>query len=336
MAGRKDIPPMEALLVDRLPEGADWRYEPKWDGFRCLARKHHRVVTLRSKSGKPLERYFPDIVTVLTRIPAPRFLLDGELLVKGDAGYSFSDLQMRLHPAASRVRMLAEKQPATFVVFDLLETETGRSTLSAPLSERRLLLEAFCNAYCSKEKSIMLSPQTDSKAQAMKWLDSSGWYIDGIVAKNRTDVYVPDERVMQKYKLIRTADCVVGGFRYGKNSQEVGSLLLGLYDKEGRLHHVGFTSSIAKADKPALTRKLEQLIHEPGFTGTAPGAPSRWSTERSAQWKPLLPEIVVEVSFDHVTDLHFRHGTKLIRFRPDKSPRQCTMEQLAQPSAAAA
>jgi len=182
----------------------------------------------------------------------------------------------------------------------------------------------------------MLSPQTDSKAQAMKWLDSSGWYIDGIVAKNRTDVYVPDERVMQKYKLIRTADCVVGGFRYGKNSQEVGSLLLGLYDKEGRLHHVGFTSSIAKADKPALTRKLEQLIHEPGFTGTAPGAPSRWSTERSAQWKPLLPEIVVEVSFDHVTDLHFRHGTKLIRFRPDKSPRQCTMEQLAQPSAAAA
>jgi ATP-dependent DNA ligase len=141
---------------------------------------------------------------------------------------------------------------------------------------------------------------------------------------------------MQKYKLIRTADCVVGGFRYGKDSQEVGSLLLGLYDEKGRLNHVGFTSSIAKADKPALTKKLEKLVREPGFTGTAPGGPSRWSTERSAQWKPLLPEIVVEVSFDHVTDLHFRHGTKLIRFRPDKSPRQCTMDQLRQPSAAAA
>lgn len=148
------------------------------------------------------------------------------------------------------------------------------------------------------------------------------------MAKNSTDVYVPGERVMQKYKRIRTADCVVGGFRYGTDSKEVGSLLLGLYDEEGYLHHVGFTSGIAKADKPSLTKQLEKLIHEPGFTGNAPGAPSRWSTERSTQWKPLLPKLVVEVSFDHVTDDRFRHGTKLIRFRPDKSPTQCTMEQL--------
>lgn len=153
-------------------------------------------------------------------------------------------------------------------------------------------------------------------------------YIDGIVAKKSTDLYVPGERVMRKYKALRTADCVVGGFRYGTDSNEVGSLLLGLYDKEGRLNHVGFTSGIAKAEKPSLTKKLEQLIHEPGFTGNAPGAPSRWSTERSAQWKPLLPKLVVEVSFDQVTDDRFRHGTKLVRFRPDKSPRQCTMEQL--------
>jgi ATP-dependent DNA ligase len=175
---------------------------------------------------------------------------------------------------------------------------------------------------------VKLSPQTESIPQAMKWLDSTGWYVDGIVAKNSTDVYVPGERLMQKYKPIRTADCVVGGFRYGKDSKEVGSLLLGLYDDDGRLHHVGFTSGIAKADKPSLTKKLEKLVREPGFTGNAPGAPSRWSTERSAQWKPLLPRLVVEVSFDHVTDQRFRHGTKLVRFRPDKAPRQCTMEQL--------
>jgi len=319
---------MEALLVGRLPEGKEWRYEPKWDGFRCLAFKRQRGVTLRSKSGKSMERYFPDIVGVLRKLPAKEFVLDGELLVKGAGGYSFSDLQMRLHPAASRVKMLAEKQPATFVIFDILETDKGANVLSEPFAKRRQELEHFYSRYCSKETAITLSPQTDSVAEAVKWLDSSGWYIDGIVAKSTTAVYAPGERVMQKYKPIRTADCVVGGFRYAKDSREVGSLLLGLYDKEGRLNHVGFTSGIAKADKPSLTKTLETLIHEPGFTGTAPGGPSRWSTERSTQWKPLSPKLVVEVSFDHVTDDRFRHGTRLLRFRPDKTPRQCTMEQL--------
>jgi ATP-dependent DNA ligase len=329
MARRPTIVPMEALLVDRLPEGKDWRYEPKWDGFRCLAEKRAHTVTLRSKSGKPLERYFPDVVIRLENLAAKTFILDGELLVEGESGYSFSDLQLRLHPAASRVKMLAEKQPATFVIFDILETDQGVNTMSARLSERRVLLEQFWKTYCANDRAILLSPQTDSLTEALRWLDSSGWYIDGIVAKQMTDVYVPGERVMQKYKAIRTADCVVGGFRYGTDSHEVGSLLLGLYDKDGRLNHVGFTSGIPKAEKPALTKQLEQLIHEPGFTGNAPGAPSRWSTERSAHWKPLLPKLVVEVSFDHVTDNRFRHGTKLIRFRPDKSPRQCTMEQLS-------
>ena len=226
--------------------------------------------------------------------------------------------------------MLAQKQPATFVIFDILKTEDDQTLMSAPLSQRHRLLEQFYETYCSKEKAIRLSPQTDSLSEAMDWLSSSGWYIDGIVAKKNTDVYVSGERVMQKYKPMRTADCVVGGFRYGKDSDEVGSLLLGLYDDAGRLNHVGFTSAIAKADKPSLTKKLERLIQEPGFTGNAPGAPSRWSTDRSTQWKPLSPKLVVEVSFDHVTDSRFRHGTKLIRFRPDKSPRQCTMEQLQQ------
>ena len=202
--------------------------------------------------------------------------------------------------------------------------------MSAPLYKRRLALQNFWQMHCSKRKAIKLSPQTDSIMEAIKWLHSSAWNIDGIVAKRSTDIYVPGERVLQKYKPIRTADCVVGGFRYGRSSQEVGSLLLGLYDRDGHLNHVGFTSSIAKADKPSLTKKLERLIHEPGFTGNAPGSPSRWSTERSAQWRPLWPKIVVEVSFDHVTDHRFRHGTKLVRFRSDKSPRQCTMEQLHQ------
>jgi ATP-dependent DNA ligase len=322
--------PMEALLVGKLPEGKEWRYEPKWDGFRCLARKRDSTVTLRSKSGRPLERYFPDIVGLLAELAAGTFLLDGELLVKGEKGYSFSDLQMRLHPAASRVHMLAEKQPATLVIFDILETEDGQTLMTAPLSQRRRLLKRFYETYCSKEKAIRLSPQTDSLREAMDWLSSSGWYIDGIVAKKSTDVYAPGERVMQKYKPLRTADCVVGGFRYGKESNEVGSLLLGLYDEAGRLNHVGFTSVIAKSEKPSLTKKLENLVQEPGFTGNAPGAPSRWSTERSTQWKPLSPKLVVEVSFDHVTDGRFRHGTKLIRFRPDKSPRQCTIGQLRQ------
>jgi ATP-dependent DNA ligase len=328
MAEADKLLPMEALLVDRLPEGKDWRYEPKWDGFRCLAFKRGTTVTLRSKSGKPLERYFPDIVSVLGKLAAEKFVIDGELLVKGESGYSFSDLQMRLHPAASRVNMLAREQPATLVIFDILETDQDMTIMSAPFSARRLVLERFWKKYCSHIDAIKLSPQTNSLTEAMKWLDSTGWYIDGIVAKHASDGYVPGERVMQKYKAIRTADCVVGGFRYGKDSNLVGSLLLGLYDESGRLNHVGFTSSLAKADKPSLTKKLEKLIHEPGFTGNAPGAPSRWSSERSAQWKPLWPKIVVEVSFDHVTDDRFRHGTRLVRFRPDKLPRQCTMEQL--------
>lgn len=320
--------PMEALLVKELPKGKNWRYEPKWDGFRCLAFKHGGGVSLQSKAGKPLGRYFPDIVNLIKQIKAESFVIDGELLIASKCGYSFSDLQMRLHPAASRVNMLAEKQPASFVVFDMLETEKGKRLTGRPFAERRATLEKFHKKYCGKTERIELSPQTDSIEKAKSWLRSPDWHIDGIVAKNMADVYVPGERIMQKFKPAHTADCVVGGFRYGTDSNEVGSLLLGLYDDNGRLHHVGFTSGIAKSDKKQLTKKLENLIHEPGFTGSAPGAPSRWSTERSAEWEPLAPEVVVEVAFDHVTDNRFRHGTKLLRFRPDKSPQQCKMEQL--------
>jgi ATP-dependent DNA ligase len=322
------IAPMEALLVRCPPVGGDWRYEPKWDGFRCLAFRRGKTVLLRSKSGTPLERYFPDIVHVAQHLTATRFVVDGELLMRGAEGYSFSDLQMRLHPAASRIHMLAEKQPATFVLFDILETPGGQNLMSAPLEQRRKILEDFYRDFCRSHKTLVLSPQTESLKEATAWLQSPEWHIDGLVAKKSTDIYKPGQRVMQKFKPIRTADCVVGGFRYGTNSREVGSLLLGLYDTDGTLHHVGFSSSIPKADRKALTQKLEELIQEPGFTGKAPGAPSRWSTKRTAEWEPLRPALVVEVAFDQVSDHRFRHGTRLLRFRPDKSARQCNMEQL--------
>ncbi len=328
MSIKKTLEPMEALLVPSLPVGKEWRYEPKWDGFRCLAFKRGEKISLQSKSGKSLDRYFPDVVQMLKGIKAKNFVIDGELLVMGKKSYSFSDLQMRLHPAASRIQRLAAAQPASFVVFDILEDASGLEMIDEPFSRRRTALEGFHAQYCKGFPRLLLSPQAPSIAQTKAWLKSPQWRVDGIVAKNGADTYIPGERIMKKFKPIRTADCVVGGFRYGTNSREVGSLLLGLYDDKGLLNHVGFTSAIAKADKKDLTKRLEKLIDAPGFTGKSPGGPSRWSTERSAEWQPLRPEIVVEVSFDHVTDERFRHGTKLMRFRPDKSPKQCKMEQI--------
>lgn len=328
-AVKTTLSPMEAFLVDALPAGKEWRYEPKWDGFRCLAYKRGKKITLQSKSGKPLNRYFPDIVAMLLQLPAKNFVLDGELLIMRDEGYSFGDLQLRLHPAASRVAKLVAEASATFVIFDLLENEAGGNLTGKPFANRRAQLEKFHGKYGGKDKNFLLSPQTHLLKKAQGWLKMKGWRIDGIVAKNADDAYAPGDRMMQKYKVIRTADCVVGGFRYGTGSKEVASLLLGLYDDQGLLNHVGFTSSIPKDERKALTKKLEKLIAKPGFTGKAPGGPSRWSTDRSAEWQPLKPELVVEVAFDQVTDDRFRHGTKLVRYRPDKSPQQCKMEQIA-------
>ncbi len=323
----KDLLPMEARLVAELPRGREWLYEPKWDGFRCLAFRRGNEVELRSKSGKPLGRYFPEIAAMLKRLSAPHFVLDGELLIGRGDHYSFSDLQLRLHPAASRVEKLSREQPASFVVFDLLE-EAKKELTALPFEERRARLEAFHKKNCVGERQIILSPQSPRASTAMGWLKNKKWHVDGLVAKNRHDKYQPGERAMRKYKLIRTADCVVGGFRYASNSHQIGSLLLGLYDDEGALHHVGFTSSIPSKDRQELTDMLEKIVQKPGFTGRAPGAPSRWSTERSAEWEPLAPKIVAEVAYDHVTDERFRHGTRLLGFRPDKPPAQCTMDQI--------
>jgi ATP-dependent DNA ligase len=334
MSLKPPIPPMEALSVDVIPAGPEWQYEPKWDGFRCLVFRNDDTVTLQSKAGKPLTRYFPDVVAAARALKAKQFVLDGEIVVPHDGAFSFDDLLQRIHPAASRIAKLAAETPALLVAFDLLEDERGKSLLELPLSERRPKLENFAEKNLTKENGIRLSPATARLADAKDWLKQVGATLDGIIAKRRDAPYAAGTRdAMVKVKNYRSADCVVGGFRYGTNSKLVGSLLLGLYDDAGLLHHIGFTSSIPRADKPALTAKLEKLKGGSGFTGNAPGGPSRWSTERSAEWVPLKPKLVVEVCYDHFSGERFRHGTRLIRWRPDKAPGQCTMDQVKQKKA---
>ena len=318
-------PSMEAKLVDALPDGPGWRYEPKWDGFRCLVFRDGADIELQSKSGKPLGRYFPEVVAAIAGLDADLFAIDGELIIPVGEALSFEALQMRLHPAESRVRKLAAETPAELMLFDCLALG-NESLLERPLSDRRAALERFLEA--EGEPSIHLSPFTEDRAIAQAWLDQAGGSLDGVVAKQLDGAYEPGERAMLKIKQLRTADCVVGGFRYGTNSREVGSLLLGLYNEQGKLDHVGFTSAIPAGEKAILTRRLEALVGGPGFTGAAPGGPSRWSTERSGEWQPLRPELVAEVRYDHVTGRRFRHGTKFLRWRPDKAPEQCRFDQL--------
>jgi ATP-dependent DNA ligase len=321
-----DLAPMEAKLVDDVPADAGWRFEPKWDGFRCLAYRAGEEVLLKAKSGKPLNRFFPDVAAMLLALPVERFVVDGELTIAVEGVPSFEALQMRLHPAESRVRKLAAEQPAGLVLFDALMDLEGRPLLEAPLRDRHKALEAVAKRF-GRTPRIAVSPGTTDRAQACAWLEDLGSHLDGVVAKRLDGAYVAGERAMLKIKKIRTADCVVGGFRCAEGTGDVGSLLLGLYDDAGLLHHVGFTSTIRHAERPALTQRLLELKGD-GFTGDAPGGPSRWSTERSAAWVPLKPELVVEVAFDQVTGGRFRHGTRLVRWRPDKAPRQCTMEQI--------
>ena len=325
------LAPMEATSVDEIPEGADWQYEPKWDGFRCLAFRDGDKVELRSKAGQPLARYFPDIVAAVLAVKARRFVLDGEIVIPEGSALSFDALLQRIHPAESRVKKLAAATPGWLVVFDLLADERGASLAERPLRERRDALEAFAAKNFPPGGAVRLSPATTRLAVAKKWFGSVGATLDGIIAKKIDAPYAAGKRdAMVKIKARRTADCVVGGFRYAEKKRVVGSLLLGLFDDGGLLHHVGFCSGLKAAERPALTKKLEALIGAPGFTGRAPGGPSRWSTKRSTEWQPLKTKLVVEVQFDHVSGGRFRHGTTLLRWRPDKAPKQCTMEQLRQ------
>jgi ATP-dependent DNA ligase len=322
------LPPMETRSVEEIPSEPDWQYEPKWDGFRCIAFRDSDNVFLQSKAGQPLARYFPDVTEALAKLPAKNFVLDGELAIPVSGALSFDELQLRLHPAASRVAKLAKAHPAIFIVFDLLG-QNRQSFLKRSLRDRRRLLEKFARQNFKSTKAIRLSPATTDLKQATKWFAKAGGDLDGVIAKRLDMPYASGERTAAvKIKQIRSADCVIGGFRYASAAKILGSLLLGLYDDDGLLHHVGFTSAFKTEERRALTKKFEAFRKLPGFTGNAPGGPSRWSTERSAEWEPVDPKIVVEIAYDHFTGDRFRHGTKILRWRKDKAPKQCTMDQV--------
>ena len=319
------IAPMEARLVSALPEEPGWQFEPKWDGFRAIAVRDGERVAIWSKSGRPLDRYFPELVALLLATRAQRFVVDGEIVLSRGDVLSFGALQARLHPAPSRIAKLSRETPAQLMLFDLLRLG-DEDWASRPLAERRPALEAFHAA--EGGPAMRLSPCSHDLADARAWLAEAGGALDGVVAKRLDQPYLGGERAMAKVKQRRTADCVVGGFRRTPDGTGVASLLLGLYDETGRLDHVGFTSGMAAAERKRLLGVLEPMIAAPGFTGKAPGGPSRWNDGKESAWSPLRAACVVEVWYDQVTDGRFRHGTKLLRWRPDKRPDQCTTDQL--------
>jgi ATP-dependent DNA ligase len=366
-------PPAEAKSVDSLPHESGWLYEPKWDGFRCLAFRQGDEVVLQSKAGQPLGRYFPEIVAALLALPERKFVLDGEIVIRSGAGLDFDALLQRIHPAASRIQRLSQETPATYMVFDLLVDSKGRSLADRPLSGRRMALQEFAVANIDSEhdgkrskntdpqktfsnsgERILLSPASADFATAEKWMRegaASGW--DGVVAKRLDCEYMSGDRTgMVKIKRIRTADCVVGGFRWARakasageakkskadsksaNSdkrptEEIGSLLLGLYNKNGELDHIGFSASFTREERSKLKSILKPFMGGEGFSGKAPGGPSRWTRDaRDTEWFPLQPKLVGEFQYDHFSGGRFRHGTKFLRWRPEKKPEQCTLEQI--------
>jgi ATP-dependent DNA ligase len=326
---RPPYPPAEAKSVAEIPSGEGWLYEPKWDGFRCLVFRSADQMPLQSKAGQPLGRYFPELVVALRKLPHSSFVLDGEIVIFSGEQLAFDDLLMRIHPAESRIRKLAAETPATLMCFDLLVDHNGKLLTKLTLAERRAKLEEFFDGSPVKDV-VRLSPASRDRHQAENWMrEMAAMGLDGIIAKRLDEPYRSGERTaMVKIKRIRTADCVVGGFRYAEKGEGIGSLLLGLYNEQVQLDHVGFTSSFSAAQRRELKKIVKPLIGPPGFTGRAPGGPSRWSTRRSAEWQPLKPKLVCEVQYDHFSGGRFRHGTKFLRWRPEKKPRQCTFEQV--------
>jgi ATP-dependent DNA ligase len=330
LALRPPIESMETRHAQRIPEGADWTYEPKWDGFRCIAFRDGRNVELQSKSGETLTRYFPEIVSALLEATAQRFVVDGELMIVEGETSDFDALLQRIHPAESRVRRLAAETPAVYVLFDLLVQD--RSELfERKLRERRACLKAFVQRNFATNSTIALSPATDDPGLAARWLSGSLARLDGVIAKKDVPYAFGSRDAAVKVKRRYTADCVIGGFRTGSDGS-IASLLLGLYDDAGLLHHVGFVGSMSAQERAHAAELLKPIVEPPGFTGAAPGGPSRWRRAENAQWFPVKPKVVVEVSFDHVTARRFRHATRLLRWRVDKAPRQCTMDQLLNPT----
>jgi ATP-dependent DNA ligase len=311
-------PPLEPQLAraaKELPSGTDWRYEPKWDGFRTLVFRDGDEVRLQSRNGRPMERYFPEILPQVLALPTERVVLDGELIVVVDGVQEFDRLSQRIHPAASRIERLAGETPAAFVAFDLL-ADGDESLLDLPYDERRARLEGLIVA------PVELTPCTRDREAAGAWLTGSS---EGVIAKDGTAPYRPGERTgMTKIKRLRTAEAVVKAFRFGKLEGTVGSLILGLYDDEGELREVGHTSGFTGKQKRELLDVLEPYrTHESGA-----GEPSRWKSEEELVWEGLRPELVAEVTFDHVSGHRIRHGARFKRWRPDKAPQECGIEQL--------
>jgi ATP-dependent DNA ligase len=326
---RPPIEPMETRQAARIPEGDEWTYEPKWDGFRCVAFRDGGEIELQSKSGESLTRYFPEIVEALAASRTQKFVTDGELLIARGSGADFDALLQRIHPAASRVRRLAQETPASYVLFDLL-VEARSALYQQRLRARRERLEAFVERNFARSETIRISPATSDITLARRWLEGSLARLDGIIAKRNVPYAFGSRDAVVKVKRSYTADCVVGGFRAAADGL-IASLLLGLYDDDGKLHHVGFVGSMSAAERRRAADLLRPIVEPPGFTGAAPGGPSRWRRGENAQWFPVRPQIVVEVAFDHVTGRRFRHTARLLRWRPEKPPRQCTMDQLLNP-----
>ena len=339
------VAPMLARAVPAIPEPQDVEggvlYEPKWDGFRCIVFRDGEDVELGSRNERPLTRYFPEVADAVRRLLPARCVIDGELVIAGKNGLDFDALQLRLHPAESRVRKLAGEIPASFVVFDLLAVG-DESLMDAPFGERRRRLESVL---AGVEPPFHLTPATDDLGTAREWFTAfEGAGLDGIVAKPLRLAYRPDERVMFKIKHKRTADCVVAGFRWHKSGGVVGSLLLGLYDDSGTLHHVGVAASFTMKRRRELVDELaayrmDSLDGHPWrswATGSEsgdrmPGATSRWNAGKNLAWEPLRPELVAEVGYDHMQGDRFRHATQFQRWRPERDPQTCTYAQLERP-----
>jgi ATP-dependent DNA ligase len=331
---------MLAKIAAALPDEPGFLFEPKWDGFRAIVFCTGEQTLLQSRDLKPLNRYFPELETALHAALPKGCVLDGEIVVASSRGLDFDALQQRIHPAASRIEKLAKETPARFVAFDLLGAG-GRSTMALPLSERRTRLERLLG---SAKPPLHLTPVTRDRAEAERWLEQfEGAGLDGVVAKLESASYQPGKRAMLKIKHVRSADCVVAGFRWYKDRTDaIGSLLLGLYDDAGVLHHVGVTSSFTMAMRQLLLQELAQLregameAHPWRGWGNAavgdeqrmPGAQSRWSSGKSLSWEPLRPERVCEVKYDHLQGDRFRHATVFLRWRPDRSPSDCRYDQL--------
>jgi ATP-dependent DNA ligase len=326
---RPPVAPMETRQVERIPEGEDWTYEPKWDGFRCLAFRDGPQIELQSKSGESLTRYFPEIVAALAAAKREQFVVDGELVIASEETSDFDALLQRIHPAESRVRTLARETPASYILFDLLVD--GRNALyEESLRTRRHRLEAFVEHNFAGSDTVRRSPATDDVGLGRRWLGGELARLDGVIAKRDVPYAFGSRDAAVKIKRSYTADCVIGGFRTSTDGT-IASLLLGLYDDEGLLDHVGFVGSMSAAERRRAGELLKPIVEPPGFTGAAPGGPSRWR-KGDSPWFPVRPSIVIEVAFDHVTGRRFRHAARLLRWRPDKPPRQCVMEQLLRPS----